>query len=43
MIGTFKPSASTVPDEFKEFVARSSRPARLTTILIGHLIDMSVR
>jgi Asp/Glu/hydantoin racemase len=40
MIATFKPSVSTMTDEFDEFVARSARPATLTTIVVDDAIDL---
>lgn len=40
MLATFRPSVGTMTEEFDEFVARSGRPASLTTVLVEDAIDL---
>ena len=40
MLATFGPSVGTMTEEFDEFVARSGRPAALTTVLVADAIDL---
>ncbi|MGG5889795.1 aspartate/glutamate racemase family protein [Falsiroseomonas sp. HC035] len=40
MLATFGPSVGTMTEEFDEFVARSGRPASLTTVLVADAMDL---
>lgn len=40
MLATFGPAIGTMTDEFEEFAAQGSRPARLKTILVDGAIDL---
>jgi Asp/Glu/hydantoin racemase len=40
MLATFRPAVGTMTEEFDDFVARSARPASLTTVLVEDAIDL---
>jgi len=40
MLATFKPSVSTMTDEFDEFVASRAHPPTLTTLVVDDAIDL---